>query len=475
MKKLAFADGQKPITSDLTSIHGFTEEGVKMLLEAIGGTNAKLLFEAYPPVAASDETTLTIDVTSQHFAIDGAIATVADDSVDIAIAGDLQVGVFLILSKEPTEELRNFLTLNPDNVLVQQDVVTEIYSTDTGRIEYITVNDLVSTMPTPSLGAADVGYIRLATVLCAEGTPDVVTVVPNTLELYTIPPGAAGAVTTHASSHLPGGSDAVQVASLSGSEDGGSTVGFMPNGALTSALSAVQEVEADDLSTFLTISTAGDNAAQTDGTIDSKTVTLGLQYDGSLTVRSVSGTDKLGVAFSAAGPANGNTYRAAHSNHKHALIDTGIIYQSFTLDATSFTAFGSIIGPYTVTATQSGGSNIAGELGQIIHISARWLPPNLTGNNSGYGIDAPYTVLTLTGSLPATVGIRPIISANDKFYLEIGDLGFAYLSSAAIAQMNTVSNPNWTAGNYAMFGRIQIDVIALRAESYLAGTSSSTL
>jgi hypothetical protein len=476
MKNLKFADGQKPITSDLNAIHGFTEDGLKTLLAAIGGTNSKLLFEAYPPVATSDETTLSIAVTSQHFAIDGAIATVASDSVDITIAGNMQVGIFFILSKDPTEELRNFLTLNPDNVLVQQDILTEIYSTDAGRIEYITVSDLISPIPTPALGATDVGYIQLASVSCAIGTPDVVTVVPNSLELYTIPPGAAGAVTVHASSHLPAGNDPIQVSSLSGAETGGSSVGLMPNGALTAAMSAVQEVEVDDLTTFLTISTSGDNEAQTTGDIDSKIVTIGFSYDASLTIRDVGGLPHLGVAFSAAGSANGDTYRAAHSNHKHALIDTGIIYQSFTLDATNFSAFGTIIGPYTVTATQSGGSNLASELGQIIHISTRWIPPNLTGSNGGYAIDTPYTVLAPSGQLPATIGIRAIITAADKFNLEIGELGFAYLSSAVIAQMNTVSNPNWAAGNYAnVGGKIQIDVIALRAEAYVAGTSSSTL
>lgn len=467
MKIINFTDGMKPLTADMNNIHLYTEDAVYTLLKAMGSSAGKVLFEAIEPTAAVDGSgVLTVSVDEQHFAIEGAVTTVpTSTSVFSGLdTTDAKVAVYFILKKQAVEEERNFISLeNANNYLIQQDLTAVVAYEDVGRVETSITRD-GSTPAEPMLGSQDTGFVLLGTYDWDYLTEEL-TFTLNTAEVFTLPANFQQPVTDHASSHIPGGGDEMQLADL-GNVSGGSEPGLMPAGALTATLGSIQDIVATD--DFLEIVTTGDNAVS-GNTIDPKTVEIHLALDGSLEQKE-DGT--LGVVFLPASATAGTTSVPSRSNHIHSLVETGVIsYSLTTAIPQDGSLLGKMLGPYTVTSAFSGGAGTS-DVGRIISVKVSWIPPGIAGNY--YGIDCGWSVVSEAGR--ETVGCRPIIMGRSAFYLETGNKGLAYLTQVMIDHINGITNgisgtlprsqPNWLSGTYADGGRIRVDVVAIRVGSH---------
>jgi hypothetical protein len=464
MKKIRFTPGMKPLTSDMNAIHDLTEDALALLITALGGSNTgKVLFDNLSVSAAISGTDLTITVPQQFFAVQGAVGQVGLQSQIVDTAGaDVQVGVYLILSDAgQTPETRNYISVEPSSgTLIQQDLSTTVFTDTAARVAYVTVPNISDNVDAPPLGESDIGYVRLGTVKFDEdqGVGSQISLVNNTTDLYQLPAGTQINVNTHAASHLPTGSDAIQSASIDGSADGGSLPGLVPDGALTAVLGSVQDVLPASAAPYISITRSGDNTVVDQG-ISEKTITLDVIKDGSLTTRDVNGTQSLAVSYLAANPTAGVALTAARSDHTHLLSQSGFVYQELTYSLTG-SDLGSII-PFIVdpTTTQDPDAVIA----SIVSVSVYWAPPNLKTASLLNKLDTGWWKETANG----TVGARVHITGSGTFNLELGEGGVTHLTSAVIAMINDSTfgwvSSTYSGSNYPATGQLKMQIIGLRA------------
>ncbi len=471
MKKLRFADGMKPLTADMDQLHDLTEEALGTVIQALtGGSSGKVLFSNLPPAAVYDAGagTLTITVLAQHYALSGVVVQQQTTEPSVAAGTtDLQVGVFLIAGTEGVVATRNFLTLDPaSDQIIQQDLTHELFTLNSSRVFLTTVSDLTTQVPEPTLGADDLGFVRLGTVRFTQATGAVI-IDKNTVDTYSLPTGTTVPTTAHGASHLPGGVDEVAVATLSGSSSGGSAAGLLPAGGLSAILGAVQSVVAADSAPYIQVLTDGNNAP--DGSlINAKRTTLALHLHQSLTTTDSGGQTALTVAHKPATPLNGTSDQSARADHGHALVESGLIFQQITLDMT-LAKKGSIT-PFTVTPAASGSTTAT--IAKIISVVAMWQPANIKAGLENRSIETGWSVFPYAGST-SSVGCRVLVTGKNTLNLEIGSLGAAFASGAAIQSINDVvggganawTNPLYAGGEFTTTGKIFLFVTALRAGS----------
>jgi len=472
VKKLRFADGLKPLTSDMDSIHDLTEDALGTVIQALtSGSSGKVLFDNVPPSGTYDSGTGTITVTvqAQYYAVGGVVLQQPETEISVAAGTtDMQIGVFLVAGTEGTQALRNFLSIDPDTAqVIQQDLNHEIFVSDASRVVLTTVSDLVSSVPEPTLAADDSGWVRVGTLRFTVAT-GAITVSKNTTDVYTLPGGTTVPVADHGETHLPDGADPLPVSALSGGASGGSTAGLLPEGGLTALLDAVQSVLPADSAPYIQVLTTGDNSV--DGSdIDSKTVTLDLKLHESITTKDSGGTTKLAVNHAPASALKGTSDRSAREDHIHPLVESGFIFQQITLDLTT-DKLGTVI-PYTVTAAASGQPTAT--VAKILSVTAMWQPPNIKAGYENRSVDSGWNVVSYAGSL-GTLGCRALVTGKNTFELEVGTLGAAHASDAAIQAINDSdgdgsdawTNPIYpTSGEFAKTGKIFLFVLALRAGS----------
>lgn len=461
MKQINFSDGMKPLTADMNNLHLYTEEAVYTLLQAMGGSTGGLLFEALEPTAGVVSDTLTITVAEQHFAIDGAVGLAPETTATFDVTGtDAKVAVYLLLKKAGVEDERNFISLDTDTgLLVQQDLTTIVEYDDETRVEFIDTYD-GSTPDEPPLGAGDVGFVKLGSYDWDSGTTTL-TYTANTSAHFTLPANVQQALTTHGVEHLSTGDDPIPVSELD-NVSGGSTEGLMPNGALTAALGAVQDIVG--ATTFIEVASEDSNEVSGNDILP-KTVTINIALDDSL-AETVDGT--LGVVFPTTSARAGYETRAARADHVHALIETGLISYTLLIDVPSdSTLLGQVLGPYTVSSQSSGGDG-TDDIGRIVSIRVSWIPPGVSGNY--YGIDCGWATIEQQGT--QTIGCRSIVGGQTSFYLETGNLGLAYLTAAITTHINSTMSGNWQLGTYAKGGTLKVDVLAIRVGSHSDGVTS---
>ena len=460
MKQVYFSDGQKPLTTDMNAIHENTELAIFTLMKALVGSDGKVLFDSISPVVSyGPSPNLNITVSPQYFAVDGAIGLAPEITTILDATGDLKVGVFLAIRKDPVEEIRNFISLDdPSNILIQEDLETTIAKDDLARVQFTTTSDLLAEPPDPALSSTDLGFVRLATVTFDASPKSPVTSM-NSTDVVTFPSSATVPTTSHAATHLPGGADEVSVSIINPTSSGGSSVGWMPLGAYTATLGAVQSVEAADTAGYLTVVTTGDNTVSSND-ITAKTVEISLALASSLTTVDVSGASQLSVAYSAKNATNGVSDLAARKDHTHPTSASGVLVETFSLEVTSSSALlGTVVGPYTVTGLTST------TVGKLFSIQVYWQPPNLPTNDTEFGVESEWFLISNLGQVES-VGCRAIVNSKDTFSLELGEAGLVYLSQTTIDAINAVITPNWTGGNLAQVGTLKINVIALREGSF---------
>jgi len=474
VKKIKFANGMKPLTADMDSIHELTEAALSTLIQALtSGTSGKVLFDNKPPSGTYDAGAGSIKVTvpAQYYSVLGTV--VRQDATEITVAAgstDIQIGVYLVAGTKGENETRNFLTIDPvSGQVIQQDLTHELYVDDSSRVLLTTVSDLVTAVHEPTLAEDDSGFVRLGTIRFTAST-GAISVIGNTVDTYALPGGTTVPVEDHGGTHLPGGSDPLPVSALSGGADGGSTAGLLPTGGLTAILGSIQDVLPADSAAYIQILTQGDNS--NDGSdLDARTATIDLRLAESLTTADSGGVIRLAVSQAPASALKGSSDRSAREDHIHPLVESGFIFQQISLDL-SANKLGTVI-PYTVTAAASG--QPAATVAKIISVVAMWQPPNIKSGYENRSIAAGWGLVSYAGSL-TTVGCRALITGKNTFELEIGALGAAHASNAAIQAINNSdsdgsaawTNPTYpSSGEFANTGKIFLFVTALRAGAAL--------
>ena len=466
MNKVNFTQGMKPTVQDLNDLHNLTEDSLFSLLKALAGSTGKILFDNSDPSIAVDFGTqkLTLSISARYFAINGAIGhsplTVSTFDVD----EDFQVGIFFIIKKTGTESVRNFLSLDSaQTVLIQQDLTTVVRYEDVSRVEYTLRNDLTTSIEDPILADDDIGFVKLGQLSFNSATQEY-TYSKNTSDTVVLPASASQPVDVHGSTHV-NGPDFIPAAELA-NVIGGSTVGLVPQGALTAILDSIQEIRPASTPSYIEISTSGTNEPSGQ-TIDPKIATINLKLANSLTPLDDGQQGlMLGVAFRTAGDLSGTEETAARSDHSHPLINTGLISRSFELAIDDTSPYGQVIGPYTFEPAI--GDNLSNDsvVGRIVSARVGWRPPN---TSSRYLVETGWCVINESNRPVETVGCRIIVASKNTFYIELGEAGVAVVTAGLALELAAAYA---TGGRYAKNGHIVVDLLGLRAGSFTDATGA---
>lgn len=450
MKKVNFVAGVKPLVSDMNNLHNYTEEALYSLLQAVGGSTGRLLFNATPPVFSANNNVITVTVPYQFFAVEGAVSFVPETEWFRTTTTDQVLGIYFILRKAPISEERNFLSLSSDSIAVQQDLTTTVAFEDIGRVEITSVTTITDPPAEPVLGPNDVGYVQLGFLTYNINT-GVFVYTGNSSDLFTLPAATAQEVQPHAASHLS--EDRIPDAAINPSVEGGSTEGLLPKGGLTTVLGSIQDIQPTDTSSFIQVAYQGDNSLS-GNEIVAKTALLHLNVASSLTAVVEGEEVKLGVKFKPAGAVNGSTEQAARADHIHALTEFGLIVASQTItDLSSFTN-----GSFTLSSTSA-----AGTVGKILSVTPYWVPPSAPTNY--YGIPCGWLLVNNPGE--QTLGCRATITGSNTFFVEKGAAGAALVTPELVSRLSQ-DNILWDNGQYAISGSIRLEILAVRAGTFIS-------
>jgi len=450
MKKVHFVAGVKPLVSDMNNLHTYTEEALFSLLQAVGGSSGRLLFNATPPVYSANNNIITITVPYQFFAVEGAVSYVPETQWTRSTTTDLVLGIYFILKKAPIPEERNFLSLNPDSIAVQQDLTTPVAFEDIGRVE-VTVGTVITNPPEePVLGAGDVGFVQLGFLTYNLNTGGFV-YTGNSADLFTLPAATAQPAQPHAASHLS--TDRIPDAAVNPGVDGGSTEGLLPRGGLTTLIGAIQDIQPTPTSSFVEVVYTGDNAPS-GNTTEPKVALLHVNLASSLAAVVEDQAIKLGVNFKPASAVAGTSKQSARADHIHGLTEFGLIVMSQTISDLSIFVSGS----FTVPSVGASGT-----VGKIISVTPYWVPPNAPANF--YGV--PCGWLLVSNPAAQTLGCRASITGSNTFFVEKGAAGAALITSELITKL-AQDNIIWDNGQFAITGSIRLEILAARAGTFLS-------
>lgn len=444
MNKVTFAKGVRPTVGDMNAIGTTTEEALDQLIRALLSTETgNVLFDAAPPTVSVLNDVLTVTVPSQWFVVAGAVQKTQEVIAQFnAGANNLRIDVYLVAGKTGQNETRDFNSVDPTTgYLIQQTLTTQIRQNDAPRVEFVTGTDILLAPTPPALSSADVGRVRLA-IIRYVNLSNSFTVDLNTTERYVLPPGAVAGLTAHAISHLPGGADAIQVATVSGDT---STAGLMPVNSLVKVQASIQDLAVAGGSEFLTISTSVD-----------REVEVGVRIADSLTIEDIGGQQHLAAAFLPPSQAAGFSSSVARADHTHTSFDSGFLVQVTELDVTG--NLGTIL-PISFLSQTQGQKTLIPK--RILSVDCFWEPANQTNTNNPKGVHTGWTAINTSGA-NATVGARALITGPSTFEIEIGELGATFLSAAT---KNKVASPTWTSpaynqGSYPTSGKLRIVAVA---------------
>jgi len=290
------------------------------------------------------------------------------------------------------------------------------------RIEIVTSGNPLTPPGPPSLGPNDIGYLKYCDIVWTGiGTP---TVTHNVGALWSFP-GAGITYTPHAPTHLPAGSDPIQLAGLGG-DPLGSRPGLMPSGSYATLMGAVQDVLINVAAPFMTRSLSGDNSPG-----DPKLVTLNMLLDESLTVREVSAIKRLALNFRSGGY-SGTDERAARYDHRHTPGESPIAVEFYRLDVDS----GDLGSELAVPAFAS--------LARIQTTQVFWLPP--LSNDDPYPLFDCSWILSPSG----TIGVRAHIIDGNEIVIETGGQAYTVLSSLSLVRAVAAvgGSATWTFASY---------------------------
>jgi len=440
MDKVNFSDREKLVPEDMNALHDLAEVALADLVRSVTGGSADVLFKNAPPTAIHVSPNIRIDVPEQWFAVSGVTEKVLAATINKPDIPDYH-RIFFIISRVDQTGSRDFFQIVGGSVQVVTQ--TSVIRKNTAvRIEVLSSGNPAVAPGTPTLNPNDIGYIELASVVW-NGT--VISVAHNISALYAFP-GASIAPTGHAPTHLPGGGDAIQLATL-GSDPLGSTPGLVPSGAFAVLMAALQTLEISPQAKFLTKIISGTNSS-----IDPKKVELALKINQSLAgfFDSQTGQTLLGVNF-AKGPYAGDSPLVASGNHRHppSQSPVAVLIEHATVQASDLGTLISIprfVGVSRIYTTQ-----------------VFWAPPGK--------VSPPYPQIECGWDERTAgnfTGAKVHIISQDEVKLELGFKAITRMGQAALDYVLSTlpaPTPNWTyadAISEPTEGEMYVKVIGLR-------------
>ncbi len=391
-------EGVEVIKEDLNAIHDSTENEVKVLLEALSGGKDTLLFDNAPPAVSVVPPNIVVDVPAQRFSVDGNTGEVpAPVTLNFPDTPTAQHRVFFVIRRNETTDTRDFLEESGGTLAVVPDTAV-IRKTTADRIEQTSSPDELTPASDPTLSPDDIGFVEYCTIIWDGAT---LTTTLNVAALYTFP-GAGMGYASHGIQHLPGGTDPIPVAAVSGSPSG-SDPGLMPAGSFAVLKNAVQSVSIDAASPFLTRVTTGDNTPT-----NPKNVELNLRLMPALIGVEDSGDWYLGLSYGS-GPYAGDSPNPARFNHRHPISEIPLAIVPYDVDVDS-----SDLGTLLDVAEFP-------SIGVISHTQVYWVPPGKTYPM----VDCDWAEMTA-----GSVGVKAHVVGNNEIKLEIGELGMVRLTDA---------------------------------------------
>lgn len=432
--KVFFSEKEKLVPDDMNGIHDETEAAFGNLIRSISGGFDTLLFVEDPPTAVDATPNLRIDVPEQWFSVDGIPEKIVSQTILKPLADDYHK-LWFVIKRQDQSDNRDFFQIVGSSIQIVTNS-TVIRKQTAARIEVTSSGDPLTPPGPPTLGSSDIGYIEYASVIRNGGSNSVSL---NSADVYSFP-GAGLGFTNHAGTHLPSGSDPIQLAALGGPL--GSVPGLMPAGSYAVLSSAIQDLVISPSSPFLTRVISGDNTPS-----DPKTVELRLRYDGSLRSLESGGVDYLGLNYTT-GPRAGTSQRPARSDHTHSPQESPIAIEIYQISVDS-SDLGTLIDVPVFR-------NIA----RIYETQVFWAPPGATS--------PPYPQIDCSwkgGS--ESVGARAHLVSGNEVKIEVG----AYALVELVDPLYTFvvneagGSPTWThvtSPSFPTDGELYLKVVGLR-------------
>lgn len=419
MDRVYWEERVKTIPDDMNALHENTEGALGNLIEAMAGNIDTVLFKDAPPVVTHPASTLLTNIPEQWFSVDGVFCKIPASSDSRPDTADY-ISFYFVAYRTDVNGTRDRYTLAGGVVTVAPETVI-IRKPSNCRIEITASGNPLTPPGPPTLGPNDIGYIKYCDVVWDGAT---LTVTHNVSALWSFP-GAGISYTPHAATHLPTGTDPIQLAGLGG-DPLGSRPGLMPSGSYATLMGSLQDVTVDPTASCLTRSLSGDNSPG-----NPKHVALNLNYDDSLKVHEVSSIQKLGLNYRT-GPYSGEDDRPARFDHTHSPGDSPII-----LDAVEIEVDSGDLGSELPVPVFDGMSKI--HTAQVF-----WIPP--------LSNDDPYPMFQCSWMIGSsgTVGARVHIVGAKTVVLETGGVAYTELGTATSARATAAvgGTPTWTYAGY---------------------------
>jgi hypothetical protein len=432
--KVFFSEKEKLVPDDMNGIHNETEAAFADLIRSISGGYDTLLFVEDAPSVVESPPNLRIDVPEQWFSVDGIPEKIIAQSVLKPLVDNYHK-LFFVIQRTDLSDDRDFFQIVGSSIQIVTQSTT-VRKQTTPRIE-VTSSGNPSVPPgPPTLGTNDIGYIEYASVIKDGAT---ITVSLNTAAVYSFP-GAGLGFTNHAGTHLPSGSDPIQLAALGGPS--GSVPGLMPEGSYAVLSSAIQDLYISPSSPFLTRTISGDNSPG-----DPKRVELRVRYDGSLKSAESGGVDYLGLNYPT-GPRSGISERPARSDHWHSPSESPVAIEIYRVSV-SASDLGTLVDVPEFR-------NIA----RIYQTQVFWAPPGYTS--------PPYPQVECGWKHGSDgIGVRAHLVTGNTVKLEIGSFALTEILDPLYSFILTEvgGSPIWThvtSPSYPTDGELYLKVIGLR-------------
>jgi len=427
--------------ADFNALHDLTESGLATVIRALGNASTdveKILFaSATPTVVGAGPWVVT--VPAQPIAIAGVPGLLASQDLTVPGTGDRDVALFLRIYKQDVSEARNYLNASATppapaagttSFVVEQDDVVEAVLVDpyTGPADDL---DAV---------AADVGPPLKYAVLTASGANLTVDHDPEGY-LWVIPTNAAPGA--HAASHLPGGGDAIDLATRI--QDG-----LIAMEDMVTVREALTDLAIAGTSPYLVRTITGDNEP------DPKTVELELRTAArSFKTVTEEAQQKLGLNFQSGGSA-GVSEQPARADHKHdmAASPVQIAVKTLVID-TPGSQLGSLIQV-----------EVPASIAYVTAVSVAWAPPNVAAPYYPQ-VEAAWTHVQNTTQ--RAVGAKYQLKGARDLWLQLGDYALCEIAAAELAGIVTAAGGSvtWAAASLGALwpttGVLTIRLIGVRA------------
>lgn len=424
MDKRIFTAGVKATATDFTDINENSEAGIAALAKAVAsaGNTTYVLFQNLAPSISGAGPTYTITVPAQYIAINGVVAKVPQTTLATSVFPNK---VWFNITYSSSTGLRDTLTAAGQSVVVEKLATASaiLSPTQPAALPEAVLDD--SGLP---IAAFEYASYDASRVLTHPAQP-----------AYSWSVTAVG-VSSHASSHLPGGADPLPLAS------GTAANGLVAYTTVQTALAALTNLATPVGETALSVTVNGDNNPT------AKAATIGLAVNADTFVKSDSG---LNLNFPS-GPFAGSSTKPARSDHIH------------TLSASPIGVYEKVLTVTSTTATIPQVIQLPPEVTAVVSVSVYWRPKLIVGSLnfplisaqpwvSAFGNGATYT--GAYGSVMTGNQVRINLARDGLCQLSQDDYDAAVAAAGGTAVWTSLPD---SSGRVPQTGELVVRVVALK-------------